>query len=83
VISSVRRALSLLTELRVPVIGVLENMARARDRAVQDLSETHGVPFLGSVPFDPGLEDALGDVGELRRGRVFGALDALTERLGI
>jgi ATP-binding protein involved in chromosome partitioning len=71
VIDSVRRALRLYTELTVPMIGLLENMHRGSEQAVESLAHAAGVPFLGSVPYDPDLEDALGDVDLLRNSAVY------------
>ena len=74
VIDSVRRGLDLLTELDVPMIGLLENMHRGDERAVESLALAAGVPFLGSVPYDRDLEDALGDVDRLRASAVYSAV---------
>ena len=52
VVDSVRRALQLYTKLDVPMIGVLENMHRGNERAIESLADDAGVPFLGSVPYD-------------------------------
>ncbi len=71
VIESVRRALKLFTELEVPMIGLLENMQRGTEAATQALAESAGVPFLGSVPYDPELEDALGNVASLRNTALY------------
>ena len=71
VIDSVRRALQLFTELDVPMIGLLENMRRGNEQAVESLADTAGVPFLGSVPYDQNLEDALGHVDRLRASTVY------------
>jgi ATP-binding protein involved in chromosome partitioning len=54
------RMLRLLAELRAPVAGVVENMARDDGGAVHDLARAHGVAFLGALPWDPGIEDAFG-----------------------
>jgi len=74
VIGSVRRALRLLTELRAPIVGVVENLWRDGDNSVAELARQFGVPFLGVVPYDPGLEDALGDPQRLRNTRLFGTV---------
>jgi ATP-binding protein involved in chromosome partitioning len=66
VIESVRRALRLITELGVPMVGLVENMRRGDDDAVSSLARTFDAPFLGAIPFDPHLEDALGAVELLR-----------------
>jgi len=75
VIDSVRRALDLFTELHVPTIGLLENMHRGNERAVELLAVAAGVPFLGSIPYDQDLEDALGDVDRLRSSAVYRTLE--------
>ncbi len=54
---TVSKLVMLLNELGVPILGVLENMKRPRDRA-QGFS---GVRLVGELPYDEGLEDALGD----------------------
>jgi len=74
VIGSVRRALRLLTELQAPIVGVVENLGRDGDDSVAELAGQFGVPFLGVVPYDPGLEDALGDPQRLRNTRLFGTV---------
>jgi ATP-binding protein involved in chromosome partitioning len=74
VIDSVRRAAALLTELQANVVGVVANQARSADVAVERLADDFGLQFAGSVPFDPGLEAALGDVEALRRTEVYAAL---------
>jgi ATP-binding protein involved in chromosome partitioning len=55
-----RRMLRLLADLRAPVAGVVANMARDDGRDVGDLAREHGVAFLGALPWDPGVEEALG-----------------------
>ncbi len=66
---TVRKLLELLRGLGVPVIGVVENMVMRPSGRIRGLLEGAGVPHLGTVAFDPELEDALGDVGKLMRTR--------------
>ena len=77
VVESVRRALALLTELEVPLRGVLENMRRGAGTAVADLAQRFRVPFLGALPYDAEIEEALGDVPLLRGTSFFAALEAV------
>jgi ATP-binding protein involved in chromosome partitioning len=81
VIESVRRAVQLLTELDVRLLGLVENMPRGREAAVAELAGEFDVPFLGVVPFAADLEEALGDVEILRETAVFRAISALAEDL--
>lgn len=83
VIESVRRAVQLFVELKVPMVGLLENMRRGDSSAVADLATEFAIPFLGSIPYDPDLEDALGDVDLLRKTEVCrGLAEAVTDLVG-
>lgn len=63
---TVRRTITLLTELGVPVAGVVENMARGDSPAVRELAADFGLRFLGTLPWDEELERAIGSVQRLR-----------------
>lgn len=82
VVESVRRAAALLAELDVSLLGLLENMPRGDGGAVARLADEFDVPFLGEVPFDAGLEDALGDVELLRQTAVYRSIAQLPVDLG-
>lgn len=79
VIESVRRAVQLFVELKVPMVGLLENMRRDDGSAIADLASDFSVPFLGSIPYDPDLEDALGDVDVLRETDVYKSLPLIDQ----
>lgn len=59
----VERLLALLVELRLPICGILENMARPGTPAdggpVRDLAARFQLPMLGSIPRLPDVEDLL------------------------
>lgn len=65
VLESVRRTVRLLQDVRVPILGIVENMRRKEDDGVRRLAEAQGLPVLGTVDFDETLEDALGDLDRL------------------
>lgn len=54
---TVSKLITLLQELNIPIVGVLENMGRSSDTA----RFSFDIRFLGTLPLDEGLEDALGD----------------------
>ena len=81
VLETVRRMLRLLADLRVPITGVLENMARDQGAAVEDLARQFGVLYLGAVPVDHGLEDANGSVERLSRTTAAAALRGIRDQL--
>ena len=62
---TVKKLVALLLDLKVPVVGILENMKMTESRDVQRQTEALGARFLGEVPFDPNLEGAIGKVDKL------------------
>ena len=70
----VRKSISFCRELKVPVLGVVENMsgfvcpncgtvtAVLREGGGRRIAEDMGVPFLGSIPLDPRIAES-GDAG--------------------
>jgi ATP-binding protein involved in chromosome partitioning len=64
---TVKKLVSLLRSLRVPIIGVVENMKMNQERGVQRQTEKLGVAFLGEIPYDPRVEEAIGDETRLLR----------------
>lgn len=54
---TVSKLIALLSELSIPILGVIENMRRPSDRVRLSL----GVRVIGELPFDEELEGALGD----------------------
>jgi len=65
VIETVNKVLTILKELKVPIIGVAENMKTAKSSLVKEQIKTFNVPFLGEIDFDKHLEDSIGDVSKL------------------
>ncbi|MEM1589586.1 MAG: P-loop NTPase, partial [Candidatus Bathyarchaeia archaeon] len=78
---TVEKLLELLRGLNVPVIGVLENMKMGRSFSVKDRVVEMGVPFLGELPFDPDVEDALGNVDALSRTAFARKLAEITPKI--
>jgi len=65
VLQTVKKALAILKELVVPIIGVVENMKTTRSSLVREQITPFNVPFLGEINFDKYLEDSLGDASKL------------------
>jgi ATP-binding protein involved in chromosome partitioning len=56
----VERLLAMLSELKVPMIGVIENMVRgATDSQAAKLAEAYDTVLLGSIPFEQDIDDLL------------------------
>ena len=62
---TVRRLVGLLQSLKVPMLGVVENMMRARSDVVEKEAKALGLKFLGRIPFDEKVEETLGKPDKL------------------
>lgn len=78
---SVRRLLVLLKDLGVPIIGVVENMVMKPNAYVREEVESLGLEYLGSVAYDEGVEEAIGDPEALRKTRLYRELETVSRSL--
>ena len=62
---TVRKLASLLQELKVPIIGVVENMKMNREDSIRLQAEKLGLHYLAGIAFDPKVEKAIGNPGML------------------
>jgi ATP-binding protein involved in chromosome partitioning len=62
---TVRKQVRLLQALRVPIIGVVENMKMNDAASVERETGKLSLKFLGGIPFDFKVEEAIGDVPSL------------------
>jgi ATP-binding protein involved in chromosome partitioning len=58
---TVKKQVSLLCELKMPIIGVVENMKMDKAGGVQVETEKLRLRYLGAIPFDPQVEEAIGN----------------------
>jgi ATP-binding protein involved in chromosome partitioning len=77
---SVKKLMELLLELKMPVIGVVENMKMKESLFIQRQVEDRSIKFWGGVPFDAQLEEAIGDVNKLLETEFGKKLGELIER---
>lgn len=78
----VERLLSVLKEIGIAVPGVIANMVAASADPVASLARRHGVPLLGEVPLDPGIEGAMGNLQLLRSSAAAAGLQTALGSLG-
>lgn len=57
---TVKKLVSLLKDVNAPILGIIENMKSDPSSSIKDEIEAMGVKYLGSIPFDTSVEDALG-----------------------
>jgi ATP-binding protein involved in chromosome partitioning len=64
---TVKKLVSLLVELKIQVVGVIENMKMGKSDAIKKQSEKLGLKFLEEIPYDPKVEEAIGNADKLLR----------------
>jgi ATP-binding protein involved in chromosome partitioning len=62
---TVKKQAGLLRELKMPLIGVLENMKMDVSEGVALETKKLGLKYLGAIPYDPQVEGAIGDKTQL------------------
>jgi ATP-binding protein involved in chromosome partitioning len=62
---TVRKLVGLLKEQRISVMGVIENMKMNDSSAIQQKTLRLGVKFLGQIPYDAEVEEAIGNTNRL------------------
>lgn len=62
---TVKKQVSLLKDFKVPIIGVVENMKMNTAKNIAQETEKLGLKFLAEIPFDPKVEEAIGDEEKL------------------
>ena len=62
---TVKKQVILLCELKMSIIGVIENMKMDEAKGIAVETGKLGLKFLGKIPFDPQVEAAIGDVEKL------------------
>jgi ATP-binding protein involved in chromosome partitioning len=64
-LGAVRKLLKLLQELKIPIVGVVENMQMTGSSYIRNEIIKMNISYLGSIEFDTDIEDAIGDVEKL------------------
>jgi ATP-binding protein involved in chromosome partitioning len=62
---TVKKQVRLLQDLKFPIIGVVENMKMNRAKNIEQETEKLGAKFLTGIPYDPKVEEAIGDETKL------------------
>lgn len=62
---TVLKLVKLLKELNVPVTGIVENMKMIDSKNIQQQTRELGLSFLGEIPYDERVEEAIGNTSRL------------------
>ncbi|HIH97657.1 MAG TPA: Mrp/NBP35 family ATP-binding protein [Thermoplasmata archaeon] len=64
-LETVKKLLKLLKELKIPIMGLIENMKMFPSSLAREQAKELSVPFLGEISFDRYLEEAIGNPNKL------------------
>lgn len=76
---TVRKQLALLKALRVPVIGVIENIVMSPTAYIKEQTARDGERYLGMIEYDSKWEGALGDMEKLTSTKFYRAVEELAQ----
>jgi ATP-binding protein involved in chromosome partitioning len=62
---TVKKFVTLLKQMKVKVLGVVENMKMDNADNIEAKTEELGIPFLGEIRYDPKVEKAIGNEAKL------------------
>lgn len=77
---TVKKQVSLLRDLKVSIIGIVENMKMNEARTIERETEKLGLKFLAGIPFDPNVEEAIGDTAKLSATAIANKVKQLAEQ---
>ncbi len=79
--AAVGKLLTILKELNLPIVGVLENMKMIESDYVKDGISKMNLNYLGSIAFDQQLEDSIGNSDKLLKSIFMEDLDKIISRI--
>ncbi len=78
---TVKKQLRLLQELKIPIVGVVENMKMTEAKTVQEQTQCLGIKFLTEIPYDASVESAIGNPDKLLATEVAKKIMKLSQTL--
>jgi ATP-binding protein involved in chromosome partitioning len=78
---AVSKLLSILKELKLPIVGIIENMKMIDTDYIENIVKKMNVEYLNSINFDKDLEDSIGSSKRLLNSRFMKELDKIAEKI--
>ncbi|MGD6851929.1 MAG: P-loop NTPase [Candidatus Bathyarchaeia archaeon] len=73
----VKKQVGLLVELKMPIVGVAENLKMDKSTAVQRETRRLGLKYLGEIAYDPNVESSIGHPSKLLATALGKAMDRI------
>ena len=78
---TVKKQVGLLLELKIPIIGIVENMKMVRTKKVQQQTEALGIKFLTEIPYDQTVENSIGNPKKLLATELAKKVKKITQQM--
>jgi ATP-binding protein involved in chromosome partitioning len=78
---AVKKLLLILTELKIPILGVIENMVIKNSSLIKNQIKNMGLSYLGPIIFDTNLEDSIGKPKKLLKTDMVNDLENILNNL--
>lgn len=78
---TVKKLIDLLESLKIPVIGLVENMKMDNSETIQRSTEKMGLKFLAAIPYDSKVEESMGKTRELLRTTVSKKIESMLSKI--
>ncbi|MCW3995086.1 MAG: Mrp/NBP35 family ATP-binding protein [Candidatus Bathyarchaeota archaeon] len=77
----VKKQVALLCELKMPILGIIENMKMSKSDAIAKETIMLGIKYLGEVPFDAQVEASIGNPEKLMATALGSAMPQIKKAL--
>jgi ATP-binding protein involved in chromosome partitioning len=78
---AVGKLLSILKELKLPIIGVIENMKMTESSYIKDSVSKMKIKYLGNISFDKDLEESIGNPDKLQKTNFMKDLEKILDNI--
>ncbi len=78
---AVKKLLLILTELKIPILGVIENMVIKNSKLIKNQIKNMDLNYLGSIIFDTNLEESIGKPKKLLKTDMVNDLENILNNL--
>ena len=80
---AVNKLLLILLELKIPILGLIENMVFKNSNSIKNQIHEMNLYYLGSINFDYDLEELIGNPEELLKSNIANEMNNIIKNLGI
>lgn len=78
---TVKKLTTLLKTQNIPIIGIIENMKADKNPKIENKTKKLGLDYLGQIPYDPQVENAIGNPAKLLKTKLAEEVEQITQRI--